>query len=249
MELSFEGIKNIRDLGGIRTGGRVVKSGLLLRSARLSEATEDDVSRLRQMDLRHIIDFRDTMECDEKPDVSVPGAQYHHLPALRPRSGRIGPQIRSLTAPEVAEKFRHIYRHMAQGDNAAKAYSEFFRIIRGADGAVLWHCTQGKDRTGIATMLLLTALGADEETIREEYFLSNVHMQKVYDDMESAGESRSMLDAARQYLFVQEEFLDVYLETMREEHGGMIGFLQRVLGLADGDIVFLRKKYTLPPGR
>ena len=94
-------------------------------------------------------------------------------------------------------------------------------------------------------MLLLTALGADEETIWEEYFLSNIALQKNFDKMRESGADAARLAAAEQYLFVREETLDVYFETMREEHGGMMGYLRDIVGLRDEDFARLREKYVI----
>jgi len=245
MRLCFEGIENIRDLGGTRVSGGVVKDGVLLRAARLSAATDEDVAALCAMGLRHIIDFRELAECRKNPDRPVPGAQYHHFSALRPMTGRISARIRSLDAAAIGERFKSIYRYMAQGRNAARAYTDFFEVLSISTGAVLFHCTQGKDRTGIAAMLLLTALGADEETIREEYFLSNIALQKNFDKMRESGADAARLAAAEQYLFVREETVNVYFETMREEHGGMTGYLRDIVGLRDEDFVRLREKYVI----
>ena len=245
MRLCFEGIENLRDLGGIRVEGGAVKDGMLLRSARLSAATEEDIAALCALNLRHIIDFRGLAECKEHPDRPVSGAQYHHFSALRPAAGRISAKIRSLDASAIGERFKSIYRYMAEGRNAARAYTEFFEVLGISTGAVLFHCTQGKDRTGIAAMLLLCALGADEQTIREEYFLSNIAMQKVFEKMRDSGISEARLLAAEQYLFVREETLDVYFETMREEHGGMMGYLRDIVGLRDEDFARLREKYVI----
>ena len=83
MFLTFEGIENARDLGGLlREDGAKTKPGLLLRTGRLTRATDDDIRRLSMMGLSAVIDFRDGGEVKRDPDREVPGAAYYHLPAL-----------------------------------------------------------------------------------------------------------------------------------------------------------------------
>lgn len=242
--LNFEGINNIRDLGHLPVSGGFVKSGLLLRAARLDAATDGDIDRLVKMNIKHIIDFRDQRERDEFPDRPVPNAQVHHLSALRPLSGKMSTRMQEITAEEISERFKGIYRYMAQGNNAADAYTKFFKILLETDGAVLWHCTQGKDRTGIASMLLLTALGASEKTIRQDYFETNTAMQKVYNAYAKSGVSEERLLVARQYMLVHEEFLEEYFKTMKEEHDSIFNYLLNVIELSQDNIMLLREKYT-----
>ncbi|MBR2717522.1 MAG: tyrosine-protein phosphatase, partial [Oscillospiraceae bacterium] len=161
MFLEFEGIENVRDLGGLlRADGARTRRGLLLRSGRLENATDGDLQRLAEMGLSAVVDFRDGGELDRSPDRQVPGAVFRHLPALP----KLQENFRRVddptyTAEELHNDFRRIYRLLAQSTEAEEAYAAFFRILLASEGRpVLWHCTQGKDRTGVAALLLLTAL-------------------------------------------------------------------------------------------
>ena len=79
----FENIVNARDLGGIRIGHQVVREGMLLRTAHLHDASDEDVRRLSEhYHLRRIFDFRSYPEASLQPDSPVPGAEYLQLPTL-----------------------------------------------------------------------------------------------------------------------------------------------------------------------
>ncbi len=180
MTLTFEGIENVRELGGLeRADGAAVRQGVLFRTGKLSEATDGDIERLKDIGLCAVMDFRDIGESRRSPDREVPGAVYYHLPAL-PDLGKLftkSPRDESYTPQEVHNEFHSLYRYLALSPESHEAYARFFEILLASEGRpVLWHCTQGKDRTGVAAMLLLTALGFERETILREYMLTNEYM-------------------------------------------------------------------------
>lgn len=246
MVIPFDDILNARDLGGIPvSGGRRVKPGLLLRSAELSAASERDLALLSEKyGVRYVLDMRDAIELTQKPDRPVPGAEMRHLQVFEGLPGD-EEHYNSMGGDEVHALFLEIYRILAEDDHCAAAYKEFFRVLLSAGGgAVLWHCTQGKDRTGVAAVLLLMALGADRETALADYFLSNKAMQPEYDRCVRAGMSESELHYMRELLFVMPECVGVYFDRLEALYGGVDGYLRCRLGLTDGDFQLLRGYYT-----
>ena len=189
MIIEFEKIFNARDLGGIpTTDGHRVKTGLLLRTAKLNSLTDADAARLeREFHLRHIVDFRDDSEAAAKPDRPIPGAVFHVLPVLPELPGNNNADYLRLSPERVGELMRGIYRTMAQHEKSAAAYRAFFDTLLTHPGeSVLWHCTQGKDRTGIAAMVILYLLGADDDVIMEDYLLTNTYRKKAIDHFMSS---------------------------------------------------------------
>ena len=246
MFLEFEGIENVRDLGGLlRVDGAKTKSGLLLRTGRLENATDGDIQRLADMGLSVVIDFRDAGELQRAPDRVVPGAAYHHLPALPDLSQHFKPvDNESYTAEEVHSDFRRIYRYLAQSVEAQEAYTEFFRILLASEGKpVLWHCTQGKDRTGVAALLLLTALGIDEETIRRDYLLTNDFTRRILAGFEQMETPPFPLDVAREVFLVFEENLKFYVNCLELEYGSVMNYLELALGVGPDEIETLERYY------
>jgi len=187
MTLPFENINNARDMGGIVTkDGRKIKAGKLYRTAGLHRATEKDLADLQKMNLGCIIDFRDEFERKMRPEPVIPGVVGVHLNPLPERASGGGDSAARkayfLKSPETF--FVRIYHHLATSEDARAAYEGFFRAIFAQKGApVLWHCTQGKDRTGVGALLLLTALGVEKETIIEDYLFSNGFFEEEYQRM------------------------------------------------------------------
>ncbi len=180
----MNGVANSRELGGYMTAdGRKIKHGLLLRTAKLYGISDEDICILKESyNLQHIIDFRMPMEMIGSNDPVIDGAEYHHLnvidmsdfvsedaPAVDFNSlDLIGVTQLTIQSGMLEE---NMYIGFLMSDYGKKAFSKFFHILIDADAdrAVLWHCTGGKDRTGLAAMLLLSALGVSENDIMEDY--------------------------------------------------------------------------------
>lgn len=243
MWITFDGILNARDLGGIPAAdGRRVKAGRLLRGAGLSGASDADIERLRrEYRLRHIVDLRDPAECARQPDRAVPGAEYHALPAL-PGLPKGGPRLGG--DPDFAAIFAKVYEKLAASDTCCASYGAFFRILLDCDdGAVYFHCTQGKDRTGIGALLALTALGVPEAAARADYFLSNEGLREAMEHPESPGSEHWSRETREQLFFVFPKNLNIYLDRLAADWGGIDGYLRRGLGLTDADFARLRENY------
>lgn len=246
MFIAFDGIINARSLGGIALpGGRRIRENRLIRSAGLHYASDEDIRRLREeFDLAFVVDFRDPFETGREPDRAVEGAENLSLPALPPFP-KGGHRKNDPPVPDFDARFREIYADLALSDCAAEAYRGFFRALLEAKGrGVLWHCTQGKDRTGIAALLLLTALGADMEEIKKDYFLSNDGLAFMIDSPPPEGMRVWPREIKEQLFTVYPHILGLYLEILERDYGGVVGYLRGRLGLRDGDFARLREWYT-----
>jgi len=246
MNLQMEHIINIRELGKIRTeDGKFVRENVLIRSAHLHDISSEDLRQLyEQYQIRHVIDFRDIFECIKKPDYVIPLTQYHHLPVLSDFFRRGGKKESKFSFGEHPRLvFQEIYETMASGKSARDAYRGFFEILLQANGeAVLWHCTQGKDRTGIAAALLLTVLGVSKETIIDEYLLSNQAMQKEYEQLQNSQMSEERLTFMREILFVYREHIERYYDIIEKEYHTLYEYIVSQL-ISEDEAEKLRNAY------
>lgn len=198
-------LNNARELGGIElAGGRRVKRGLLLRTTRLFDATEEDLRLLRERyRLALIFDMREREEYERAPDPAIPGVKWLHAPVIdfpylrerlsdRPDRGEppFDPETfdRERLLPWMIESAREgrrrgrsdlglgaAYAGYLAGPTGRRSLGLFFHELAACEsGAALWHCHTGKDRTGIAAGLILDVLGADWETILCDYEVSNL---------------------------------------------------------------------------
>ena len=245
MILQFDGILNVRDLGGIAAAdGKKIKPGLLYRGGKLDCASDADIARLTQeLRLRHVVDFRDFNELKRSPDRPVPGAAYCHLPALPVPPGKTPPEMGRPARPNFEAVFCRIYRELAESGEAAAAYRAFFRLLLRCEGPVFWHCAQGKDRVGVATLLLLAALGVDRETAEADYFVTNECLRPEL-ERELASPERIWPPEELERLYqVWSEPLTIWEERVAALYGGPVGYLTGRLGLTEADLRALRDAY------
>ena len=162
-------IQNKRDLGGLKTrDGKTVRMGMLVRSANLAQAEEDDLDGIAT-----IIDLRSNGERNEVPDRTC-GREYLALPIFNEINEGISHE-------EEAEQRAVIPEMDVLYGMLMRRYTDSFRRVLMAvmqrdysNGAVLWHCSEGKDRCGMTTALILEALGVDRKTILEDYLKTNL---------------------------------------------------------------------------
>lgn len=253
----IKSIKNFRDLGGIPAAdGRHIRRGLLFRSGHLADLEPDDAGRLREgLGLRRVIDLRSPSEMSERPDVRVRGIDYLPLTPLNDsqnpsinRQNRLG-ELHRLMAKRggTRQHLTDIYRLMIADDVPLEAFRSMIRLLLGAPESTLWHCTQGKDRTGVASAAVLLALGVSREDIMKDYMSTNrscrIKNKLIYLGVTVAAFSLHTASSLNDLLISRREYLQAVFDEMDARFGGTSGFLHDGLGLSDGDIDRLRAIY------
>lgn len=260
--ISIKSIHNARELGGYRTvDEKTVKSGLLLRTSALNGISDEDIRLLTDVyRVEHIIDFRMTMEMIGTGDPPINGAQYHHLNVIDLSS--LPPQEPEMDISsfdvvqivEMSEQFGMLDENMYIGflmtETGKRAYADFFRILLDAapDRAVLWHCTGGKDRTGLAAMLTLSALGVDEETVMKDYLLTNeFNAQRIAgtkQHLKAQGYDDALIKKATLVFdAVDERFMRSAFAWMKKEYGSVLAYIKDGLNISQNEIEKLKEKY------
>jgi protein-tyrosine phosphatase len=236
------GASNFRDLGGYPgLGGRRLRWRLLYRSEHLGGLTPDDHAVLAERRVVEAIDFRGVGERAAAP-YEVPGLRQHSLaiePVVVQRMQALAGSGRDLTAPVVSGLMQDLYRDLV--NDQSQRFAEFFARLLDSSGAVVFHCTAGKDRTGIAAALLLLALGVPLDLVRRDYLLTN----ELYQPPFPAG-SPFPQDVLRVLWGVQQDFLDAALEAIDAAHGGMPRYLRERLDLDDAALAALAERFLEP---
>lgn len=225
--LGLAGATNFRDLGGYPgSQGRPVRWRRLFRSNHLGHLTAEDHTTLGALGLRHVVDFRSPAEVAQAAPGLVPGATLHALP-IEPA---IGAQLRARlddpsgpTASETAALMRALYGDFVRAH--ADRFRSLFQHLLEADAPLVFHCSAGKDRTGLAAALVLSALGVPRTVVEADYLLTNRLWR-----LERAGQPFpepvvAVLESA------DLAFLDAAFDTISTEFGGMDAFLQQRMGL------------------
>ncbi|MGN1016599.1 MAG: tyrosine-protein phosphatase [Faecousia sp.] len=240
--ISLEKISNIRDLGGLRTAdGRFLAPGLLLRSANLAEATLEDRKVLREKyHLAKIIDLRTGTERREKPDATIPEVDYVPIPIFDESVAGISHEknLRKEQAPAAIPKLELLYREMVERESCRINLGKAARCVMEHDfskGSVLWHCTEGKDRCGLLSAVLLSALGVERGTILEDYLLTNeVNGPKsdmYYQRILASGKTEAEAGMIRDVFLAKEEYLNEAFAAIDAQYRNTDAFLRDGLGI------------------
>jgi len=257
----FEKAVNFRDLGGYATAdGGVVKWNRLFRCGHMVHMTDADHARLAAMDAVAICDFRSEGERERNP-AQLPEhivTRIHKLD-IDPRAGSpFADFVKSLasgaiTEAEFLEVQRQTYREFVT--DFAPQYAKMFGLLLSGEGrSLVIHCTAGKDRTGIGSALMLSALGVPEDTIRSDYMLSNdcghLHnfIQYLVDQGVAGTDASTPNDvkhARLKKLFgVGMDRLDVALDAMRATAGSVDDYLHDALDVTDEKRAKLRQWFV-----
>lgn len=173
---------NFRELGGIITKeGKKIKHNQLIRTDELSHLNENDLELLQQLNVKTIVDFRTEQERKISLD-RVPKSCKNeiHLDIVAANMNTFMAKMRE---PNVNYKdlILGFYNDLVLGENAIKEYQTFFKVLQNPENtSIVYHCTAGKDRTGIATAFILEALNVDWETIENDYLMSNEFLKPKY---------------------------------------------------------------------
>lgn len=258
--IEFEGLPNTRDLGGITTReGKRVVSKKLLRSGSLNPATKQDAQMLLDdYNLQTVIDLRTEEEKEGSPDPVdlFPGIQFMQVPLLQVQSLGI---TRSSSSSDLLQELQGlmknpielmivIYPKILLDEDSQKGIKQFFdELLNAEEGSVLWHCSAGKDRVGLTTALLLTALDVPHETIAKDYLATNRYMdtltQKTLQKIPHFMQSEQMREALKVMNSADIRFLRSALNAVTINYGGAEEYLEEAIGLTEDAIKGLRQKY------
>ena len=252
-QLDFAGGTNFRELGGYEADeGKHVKWGQIWRGIPTCKLTgEADRAKLDALGLRLILDLRSVEEAKKEPDYVPDGARLVQICGLCAEDGHEiafapGDIDRLMaSAPEGYNVPRVLYRRMLTGN---KAFKELFRALEAGETPILFHCSAGKDRTGVAAMLILLALGASDETICADYAQTNVcRRAEIEAVMQEHADEIAADPSCRNHYYrmagVEPELAPFVLDTIRSQFGSAENYLEAEYGLTPARLMRLRRMY------
>jgi len=200
--LPVQGAANLRDLGGYPcTDGRYTKKNSFFRSDDTSRLTETDITLLKNLGLSLIVDLRSSGETDEKPSVfkNDSDMNYQHVSMLD--------NINSATAKDTLPSSMYdLYIHLLS--DSKDAFAKVFRLFSNKQGACLFNCAIGKDRTGMTAMLLLDLCGVHDEVIISDYAQTEKNLASQF--------ALYLEAAAKKGITIPKELLSSSPETMKK---------------------------------
>ena len=241
--IPLSGAYNVRDLGGYETpsGGRT-RWRRLLRADSLHALSPEARDELIRMGVTTVIDLRHADELAQSPNVFAdhPGVRYVNVPlfAGMSRSQNIA-SVGIADAPSGATfDLEALYKGALE--RCQDAFFEVFTTIASSDGVTLFHCTAGKDRTGLIAALILGSLGVSDDSIVEDYALTATYIQPLLETLRQEAVSKGHdLDWYDRLLTSEPATMRATLEYLGQRHGGAGGYLKS-LGLGEDQISRLR---------
>lgn len=255
-------VQNARDLGGYKTtDGRTVKTGLLIRSGRLSNASKEDIHILKDLyHLNAVVDFRIIRERIDSPDVKIDGVTYYTLPLVDDKSPMVGgvhkrsannqnPLSYFIEVIKQGHGKNDMYVKLFKSERFQKGMTSFFQILLNSDGehSILWHCAAGKDRAGSAAALTLLALGVDIETVLTDFDLSNIAynewIQKRLTQVSRITRDPEILTVVRSLSGVNADYMRNAIDATILDYGSIENYLEVCMNVTKEDIVKLKDMY------
>ncbi|MDN4013590.1 tyrosine-protein phosphatase [Chryseobacterium gambrini] len=242
---NFRTVENIRNIDG-----KTLKEGKLYRSGNLYKLKKTSFKQLENLGIREIIDLRNSKEIAKKPDHLPEGIVYKNYSAFEDKGDQL----------DQAKKL--VLKGKVNGADADKRMHEFYKdyvtenpeIIRKiiteileSDQPVLYHCTAGKDRTGITTALILTILKFDKETIYNDYLLSNNYRKKLIDKRLHLANNLHFIypkldiKVLEKLSWIETGYLDAAFNEINNKYGSMDRYIQEALGISENK----RQEYIL----
>ncbi|MBC2242596.1 tyrosine-protein phosphatase [Listeria booriae] len=240
--IPLEGCFNFRDLGGyVNTAGKTVKWGKLYRSSLLTNITEKDKDTLEKLGVSWICDLRSTSEIAAKPTPALAHIKNRHIPIGTAKNESTESQ--KIDLPDDHRVYEPLmgesYRVFAQSKDG---FREIFNdIIEKEEVPFLFHCTAGKDRTGVLGALLLKLLDIPENTILADYELTNQYADNILGEMQglvnafSNSEKKIDLENFRPMAEARPAYLEIAFDEMQKEYGSVDAYLEKGIGITPSE--------------
>ena len=222
-----------------------MKKGLLFRSEALTHLSKEDLTLLKDNRIKSVIDLRTPEEVAHEKDVVIDGIKSINL-SLLPQDRESEKEmktvdVKGMQLPDYSIAYRQIVR-----PNRKEIWSKIFDLLLNEEGAFLFHCSQGKDRTGVVVALILSALGIDKETIYKDYLLTNngLVFSPQFEQF-AATLPEEVRQVFIEHFSAREQYLDAAFDEIDKVYGSIDNFLKECCLLEADKLAKLKSKYLL----
>lgn len=245
-------VRNFRDLRGYKNKyNEVIKKNMIFRGASLDEISEEDVEYLEnELNIRYILDYRSQGEANQKPNATFKKAQNIRVGALN--LGNVDKNsfdFQQLIAGKTTkEEMKALYKFLQDGYRIMpfnnEAYHRLFEVLLKGEGSIYFHCSAGKDRTGISAFLIMLALGMSEEDCIHEYMLSNYYIQMFNESiMSRVNATEEIKKYCSTLLYVVKESIVASIDAIKDKYSSYDEFLLKEYNIDEEKKAILRKFY------
>ena len=224
--LPMDGGYNFRDLGGYPAdNGRFVKWGFIFRTDDMQHLTETDLNYLASIGVRTVVDFRSEEEVEAGADILPATTNNHILLPIFP-GNMSGMQMSDINPDSFEDLMESMYTSLCTEEKIIDQYRQLFTLLQDETKIPLsFHCSAGKDRTGVGAALFLYSLGVSEDIIMQDYLLSNQYLEGKYAALIAEHpEFKSMGQ-------VKTEYMKIVFDRLKADHGSVESYLKNVLNV------------------
>lgn len=233
--IPLTGLINARHLGGYHTAdGHLTREGAFVRCENPQHMTQEDMNQLYRFGIRSVIDLRSAEEIESAPNPMASDNRftYCNIPVFQTDASPS-----ALTKSGIA--MGKLYIHMLK--DCKESFRSIFKQILDARGGVLFHCSAGKDRTGVLSALLLSLVGVDEDTVIREYTYTQTLLAPLVEKLKRTLPDGISGKHAEDMLAARPEYIKEALNYLKESYGSAEGYLLS-LGFRTDEVEALRQK-------
>ncbi|OJD27600.1 hypothetical protein ACJ73_01003 [Blastomyces percursus] len=246
------GIANLRDLGGYAISPTTsVRRNFIFRCATLSNTTPEGANYLTsKLGITTIYDFRSIPECERSPSADIPGTTRRHVPVFKDQDASpegLALRYKNYASSDGPQGFMRAYAEILRAGAVGGAFRAVFEHIRDrAEEPLLFHCSAGKDRTGVCAALILRIAGLlDDEVIGREYELTEAGLgelrQQSIDRVLAHPAFDGDREGAERMVSAKAAAITATMKWVDEKYAGVEGYLKNGMGFSDQDIAAIRK--------
>ena len=245
---------NFRDLGGYRSSdGRTIRRGCFYRSGGLYKMNAQELAFLKSLRIRTLLDLRTKEEAAKKPDPVLPGVTILQHSGVVSAGGEeidFSPAGMKLLGEAGLTQIENMHKYYQMMPFHNEAFHILMQEVISGNVPVLFHCATGKDRTGVASMILLLLLGVPEQVILQDYLLSNYYRRDVIRRHMEEDQAVIRQHPEREALLqlqhgVSPKIGREILETIRKTCGGYEEYFENEYGLGQAEVEKVRERYLV----
>ncbi|MFE3328490.1 tyrosine-protein phosphatase [Streptomyces sp. NPDC059176] len=240
--VNFRRLHNFRDLGGYRAAdGRSVRWGVLYRADSLAKLADEDWDRFVALGIRTVIDLRYPWEIERRG--RIPQAERFTYANL---SIEHRPYDQAEIDPDT-DPWRYLADRFAEvAQDGVQEIRQAIELIAASDGPLVFHCTSGKDRTGLLAALVLTLLNVSAEQVLADFALTELATGRLVADWHEANPGREL--TWHSYGRAPAEVMRLVLADLESDHGSVRNYLTGPVGIQEDVIARLRERLLTPGG-
>ncbi len=248
IKINLKGTNNVRDFGETKNEeGKVIRSGLFIRSATLRDLTFSDKFALKhKFKIKTIIDLRNNKEVEEKPDKKISGVKYFNFPLIKESADGITHE-KHKHDPSKMPGLEKLYEDIVLSDFAIESFKSIFKVLMDLNNApVIFHCSVGKDRTGLVSLLLLNLLDVNIDVIKKDYLDSNIvcipESERIYERVLERTMNQTLATKIKNTYIVDEKYLDSAINAINNKFGSIDEYIKNVIGITDEEKEIFKRK-------